>query len=96
MKTVLKYNIPGPDSTFDAPSDARPLTAQMTPNGPAMWFLCDPDLPAVKHQVLIFGTGQLIHEAHPGNYVNTLQIREKNQNVVLHIFHKQLPLVMSS
>lgn len=98
MKTVLRYNIPGPDSTFDAPSDAKPLCTQpdAKTGQPSIWFLADPDLPMVKHQVRIFATGQLIHDAHPGIYVGTLQLAERGRIAVLHIFWRQQPIALAS
>src|SRR5215469_8464521 len=99
MKAVLRYNLEGPHSEFDAPSDAKPLCVQphIKSGQPVMWFLCDSDMPKVKHEVNIYATGQLIRELFPGNYVGTLQLLDPQSRhpAVLHVFHRQVPLAIS-
>lgn len=102
MRIIWKLKITGPNQEFDAPAGAVPIKVDLfrTPSGdpePVMYLMCDRQAPPAKHLVNIFGTAATIPD-DAGEYAGTVTIRSNKGTppFTMHVFHKQLGVILPS
>lgn len=66
------------------PRGAKLLTVQSQGDMPQLWALCDETAPKEPRLIVIHGTGNLMPNEPPGDYVGTFQIH--GGALVFHVF----------
>ncbi len=82
---IFKWKLQVADSqTIYAPTGAKLLTTQIQNGDIQLWALCDEKSPTEPRRIAVYGTGNLIGESSPGEYIGTVQFH--GGALVFHIF----------
>ena len=87
MKTIWKYQIPGPHFSLQLPKGAKILAVQQQRNFPTMWALVDSEAEVEPRTFRTFGTGHEIDSELSLKYITTFQMFEGD--LIWHLFEEQ-------
>lgn len=88
MQTIEKYDLPEPDSFWNAsvlmPAGAQILTLRMQRGRPRIWAVVDPVMHPVWRQFRIVPTGHTLHGVNASRFIGT--IISADEASVRHVF----------
>lgn len=76
------------EQEIEMPAGAKILTVALQKDIICLWALCNPDVPKQKKEIVIFGTGQPIHENLTLKYIGSVQVC--NGDFAWHVFHRNV------